>query len=305
MNHQPLVTIAIPAYKRHWLAEAILSALSQDYHNIELVIVDDCSPQNLKEVVTPFLSDPRVRFYQNEQNLGTVSIVLNWNRCVEYARGEYFVLLCDDDILQPNFVSRLLQLSDTYPACSLCHARKWNMNEQGVKTEAPLWPEYESGETFLRQRLAKNRHHTISEFLIKTSALKEAGGYVVFPSGFYSDNASIIQLSQAGGIASSQECLMTFRFSDEHMSGSVSPKNCWDKFLAATGYWEWIHQYAISNEYSQQIREELECSIYDSFRNAPWLMKIKILKKTPFAILPFKTKLSFVYLSFLFVCNRA
>ena len=46
-----LVSIAIPAYKKKWLKEAIVSALSQDYPNIEVIIVDDHYPQNLSDVV--------------------------------------------------------------------------------------------------------------------------------------------------------------------------------------------------------------------------------------------------------------
>lgn len=65
-----LVSIAIPAYKRKWLKEAIYSALSQDYQNIEVIIVDDHSPQNLRDIVSPFLIDKRVSYYYNEINLG-------------------------------------------------------------------------------------------------------------------------------------------------------------------------------------------------------------------------------------------
>lgn len=291
---EPLVTIAIPAFKRHWLADAIGSALDQDYHNIELIIVDDCSPQNLEEVVSPFLNDSRVSYYKNEKNLGSESIVLNWNRCLEHAKGEYFVLLCDDDMLQPNFVSSLLGLFYTYPACNVCHARKWNLNATGEKIESPMWPEYETGEQFLIQRLSKNRHHTISEFLIKTTALRTRGGYVVFPSGFYSDNASIIQLSQVGGIASSKECLMTFRCSDEHITGSTSPKNCWDKYLAAIAYWNWIFRYPIANDYRSKIQEEVECTIFNSFKTAPFSMKVRIFMSIPVEIVPFKQKLGYL-----------
>ena len=61
-----LVTIAIPAYKRKWLNEAIESALAQNYKDIELIIVDDHSPQNLKDIVEPYLSDGRVSYYYNE-----------------------------------------------------------------------------------------------------------------------------------------------------------------------------------------------------------------------------------------------
>lgn len=294
MNH-PLVTIAIPAYKRRWIAESIQSAQKQDYCNIEIIIVDDDSPQNLKEVIQPFLIDDRIHYYKNEKNLGTESIVLNWNRCLQYATGEYFVLLCDDDILSPNFVSSLIALAQKHPSCNIYHARKWNMNEAGDKTESPVWPEYETGEEFLRQRLMKYRHHTISEFLIKTEILHSLGGYVVFPSGFYSDNASIIQLSQVGGIASSRDCLMTFRCSDEHITGSTSPKNCWDKYLAAIAYWKWISRYPVAKEFIQQIQEEVECTIFNSFISAPCGMKFRILKNTPSAILPIKHKLGFIF----------
>lgn len=294
-DNEPLVTIAIPAFKRHWLADAICSALDQDYHNIELIIVDDCSPQNLEEAVSPFLRDSRVCYYKNEKNLGSESIVLNWNRCLDYAKGEYFVLLCDDDMLQSNFISSLIVLAEKFPSCKLYHARKWNMNEVGDKIESPIWPEYETGEEFLRQRLMKTRHHTISEFLIKTEVLRSLGGYVVFPSGFYSDNASIIQLSQVGGIASTKECLMTFRCSDEHITGSISPKNCWDKYLAAVAYWKWIFRYPIAKKFIRQIREEVECTIFNSFISAPCRMKVRILQNTPSSILPIKHKLGFIF----------
>ena len=68
-----LVSIAIPAYKKKWLKEAIVSALSQDYPNIEVIIVDDHSPQNLREVVVPFLIDKRVSYYYNEINTRSVT----------------------------------------------------------------------------------------------------------------------------------------------------------------------------------------------------------------------------------------
>lgn len=294
LKNNPLVTIAIPAYKRHWLVEAITSALGQDYHHIEIIIVDDCSPQNIEEVVAPYLRDSRLKYYRNDRNLGSESIVLNWNRCLEYANGEYFILLCDDDILQPNFVSSLLFLAEKYPTCNVIHARKWNMNEIGEKEEACLWPEYESGDDFLCQSFTKNRHHTISEFLIKTSALQSLGGYVVFPSGFYSDNASIIQLSKDGGIASSIECLMTFRYNEEHMTGSTSPKNCWDKYLAAVAYWKWVQQFPITKKYKKEIREDLDCTIYNSFMSAPLFIKFKIIFKTPNSIISLKQKLGYL-----------
>ena len=83
-NITGLVSIAIPAYKATYLYEAIESALSQDYKNIELIIVDDCSPYHLDNIVNKFY-DSRISYYKNEENLGKVSIVHNWNKCLSLA----------------------------------------------------------------------------------------------------------------------------------------------------------------------------------------------------------------------------
>lgn len=214
-----LVSIAIPAYKSTYLAEAIESALEQTYRNIELIIVNDHSPHDLDGIVARY-DDKRIRYYKNKRNLGKRSIVLNWNRCLEYARGEYFVLLCDDDVLQPDFVSELLKLADKFPDCNVFHARKQEKDERtGEMLETALWPEYERHEDFVKGYFDGSRRFTISEFLYRTPLIKQTG-YKVFPVGFFSDDASLIMFTKQGGIASSQKALMTFRFSYEHISSN-------------------------------------------------------------------------------------
>lgn len=214
-----LVSIAIPAYKSTYLAEAIDSALGQTYQNIELIIVNDNSPNDVDSVVCNY-DDGRIRYYKNKRNLGKHSIVLNWNRCLDYVHGDYFVLLCDDDFLLPNFVSELLKLADKYPQCNVFHARKFEKDERdGSLTETSVWPEYESHNNYVREYFNNNRKHTVSEFLYRTVAIKSLK-YKVFPVGFFSDDASLILFTKNGGIASSQEPLMTFRYSKEHISSN-------------------------------------------------------------------------------------
>lgn len=101
MSQQPLVSIGIPSYKAKYLADSIRSALNQTYNNIELIIVNDCSPEPIKDVVDKF-NDARIRYYVNEKNLGGEDPGNNWNRCLELAKGEFFCLLCDDDMYEPS-----------------------------------------------------------------------------------------------------------------------------------------------------------------------------------------------------------
>lgn len=214
-----LVTIAIPAYKDSYLSDAIDSALQQDYDNIELIIVNDNSPYDLDNIVSRY-KDKRIRYYKNKRNLGKRSIVLNWNKCLEYAHGEFFVLLCDDDVLYPNFVSELLKLVIQYPLCNVFHARKVEKDERtGIEEESPIWPPYEQHKEYVDAYFNEQRKHTISEFLYRTSAINDIQ-YIVFPVGFYSDDASIIEFTKVGGIASSQIPLMMFRYSQEHISSN-------------------------------------------------------------------------------------
>jgi len=101
----PLVSVVITSYNRQqWIAQAIESALQQNYPNLEIVVNDDCSTDNSVEVIKPYLNDPRVRFFRNEKNLG---IALNYRLTfMELAKGDYLMNLGSDDYLEnPSFIS--------------------------------------------------------------------------------------------------------------------------------------------------------------------------------------------------------
>jgi glycosyltransferase involved in cell wall biosynthesis len=94
----PKVSIMIPTYNRaHFLAEAIESALMQDYPNLEVIVSDNASTDNTRECVQRYLTDPRFRYYRNDENLGSSA---NYERLLyEYAAGVYGQYLTDDDVL--------------------------------------------------------------------------------------------------------------------------------------------------------------------------------------------------------------
>lgn len=279
-SNKVLVTIAIPAYKRRWLNEAIESALSQDYQNIELLIIDDHSPQNLKEVVEPYLSDSRVKYFYNKKNLGKRSIVHNWNRCLELAQGEFFVLLCDDDVLEPNFVSVLLALANKYLQCNVFHARKKELMWDGSVKIDSVWPEYEIGIEFVNNYFQGKRYHTIGEFMYRTSSIRREK-YKVFPAGYYSDDASLLLFVENGGIASTQVPLYVFRYSDNHISSS----NAYNlgKIKAMHRYYKWVRRhYPNATGYIERKEQEYKSSI-NYFFSATEIQKLLILPYIPFS----------------------
>ena len=99
----PLVSICIPCFNfEKTIVQAIESAISQTYDNIEIIIVDDCSSDNSYEIVKN-ISDSRIKLYKNEKNLGMSQ---NWNKCVTYASGEYVHFLHGDDILLSDSINK-------------------------------------------------------------------------------------------------------------------------------------------------------------------------------------------------------
>jgi glycosyltransferase involved in cell wall biosynthesis len=104
---KPLVSIVLPTYKRaHVLPGAIHSVLNQTYTNLELIIVDDNSPDATREVVASF-DDPRIRYVRNEPNLKLPRAL---NRGFSLARGEYLTWTSDDNLYNEHAIQRMVDV---------------------------------------------------------------------------------------------------------------------------------------------------------------------------------------------------
>ena len=94
-----LVSIIMPSYNTaSFIAESIQSVLEQSYKDWELIIVDDCSPDNTDDVVKPYLSDKRIRYLKNEKNSGAA---VSRNRALREAEGKWIAFLDSDDLWMP------------------------------------------------------------------------------------------------------------------------------------------------------------------------------------------------------------
>lgn len=110
MAAQPLVSIITPAYKAEpYIGQAIESVLAQTVPDWELLIVEDCSPDNTAQVVEQYLDDPRIKLLRNEQNLGECG---SRNRALEVARGQWITLLDADDWYEPTRLERMVSFAE-------------------------------------------------------------------------------------------------------------------------------------------------------------------------------------------------
>ncbi|MBW0000518.1 MAG: glycosyltransferase [Verrucomicrobia bacterium] len=98
---EPAVSFVIPCYKlAHLLRECVDSILCQSYKNFEVLVMDDCSPDNTAEVARSF-QDARVRYIRNDPNLGHLR---NYNKGIGLSRGRYVWLISADDYLRKPYV---------------------------------------------------------------------------------------------------------------------------------------------------------------------------------------------------------
>ncbi len=111
----PFVTIAIPTYKQpKYIKEAIESALTQTYKDLEIVVSDDSPDNETAEICQEYKHISSFRYYHNQQALGRVK---NYRHLLyDLARGAFFLCLDGDDYLTDNtYIARAVNelLEDT------------------------------------------------------------------------------------------------------------------------------------------------------------------------------------------------
>lgn len=128
-----LVSIAIPTFNRSdYLKEAAASALAQTYEHIEVLIGDDGLTETIQDWGQDLARrDARVSYRRNPRNLGLAG---NWNALADAARGEFLVIIGDDDRLLPEFVEKLLEVIQ--PSTQVAFSNHYLIDSQGVRLEA-------------------------------------------------------------------------------------------------------------------------------------------------------------------------
>ena len=227
----------MPAWKSRFLREAIASIVAQTSPDWELVVVDDCSPEPLREVVESF-QDPRIRYVRNEQNLGGENLVRQWNHAITFAQGDYIVLAADDDIYKPSFCETVLQLAEKYPQVDLIHSSVEQIDEEGaVIGDDNILPEFTNKYAYLNWWVTGRVFTCVGNFAFRRSALLEMGGFIDTPCGFASDIETPIVLSR-NGVANTSSMLFCFRISRQHLSSDKSRFK--EKLEAISQRTEWM-----------------------------------------------------------------
>lgn len=235
-------SVTIPAYKSKFLDEAIQSVINQTYENWELIVVDDCSPEELHSIVAPYLKDNRVRYYRNEKNCGAVNVVDNWNICLSYCTGDYVICIGDDDRLLPCCLNEYSHLIQKYPTLNVYHTWTQIIDDKSTLVNLQsLRPEWESALSLIWNRWDNRHKQFLGDFCYRVDYLKKVGGYYKQPLAWGSDDITAVMAAKEKGIANTQ----TFGFQYRESSATISQnsKNSDLKVKATLTHYNWFTQF--------------------------------------------------------------
>lgn len=107
-KEEPLVSIALCTYNGgRFFSQQLDSILGQTYHNLEIIIVDDCSTDDTVSTITKYAEkDSRIKFFKNEINLGFNK---NFEKAIGLTNGEYISISDQDDIWLPGKIEALIK----------------------------------------------------------------------------------------------------------------------------------------------------------------------------------------------------
>lgn len=129
----PDVSIVIPCYRgERFLAAAIESCLRQTYRELEVIVVDDASPDGCAAIADRYVrADPRVRLLRRARNGG---VSRAFNSGFRAARGQYFSRLAQDDLFREDAVALMRGHLEKQPGTALAYCDFQTVNEAGDVT---------------------------------------------------------------------------------------------------------------------------------------------------------------------------
>ncbi len=143
-----LVSVIVTSYNHaEFLERRMESLINQTYQNIEILVIDDCSPDHSVEILQRYASNPKVKLLLREKNCGWVTVS---NLGVEMTTGEYVIFANCDDACDSHMIERLVQAMQARPETGIAFCRSLLVDEH----DAVLGDDFTIRESSFRSRCA-------------------------------------------------------------------------------------------------------------------------------------------------------
>ncbi len=240
-----------------FLAATLDSLLAQSLCDFELIISDNASTDETQDLCNAYAAhDPRVRYFRNRENLGAGH---NYRRVVELSRGELFKWAAADDLCEPTYLARCVEVLDADPRVVLAYARARFIDEDGnvLPLTDPGW-DLRSDEAHERLRYVINAGHWVSSIygVIRKTTLARTRLIPDYPGGDY---CFLGELSLLGKLYEIPDTLFSRRLHRDASSQHASDIEWISRFFAAQSWRAYLPRWnRVINHLTTILNSELQ-----------------------------------------------
>ena len=227
----PLVSVALCTYNgAAWLHQQLDTITGQTWSNIELVIVDDCSADDTVQIIQSYAAkDERIRFYQNEINLGFNK---NFEKALLLCKGKWIAIADQDDIWQLNKIETMLSQWNNKATLLHCASKKFQRNEEISKGRKPATIGFSGrcGAAIAAKNTVEGHNIILDRFLLQQA--------VPFPENVFYDWWLGAVAAANGGVQWIHEILVWRRIHEQNtyekkIAPALDEKIIWQNHLSA------------------------------------------------------------------------
>ena len=131
----PLVSVIIPNYNHApYLKQRIESVLNQTYQDFEVIILDDCSTDNSRDIIENYKTNSKIKnIIYNRQNSG--STFKQWDKGIAEATGDYIWIAESDDYCETDFIEKIIGEINNDAEIVLAYTQSKIVDENNYKRE--------------------------------------------------------------------------------------------------------------------------------------------------------------------------
>lgn len=194
------VDIFILTYNRsNYLKESIESVLKQTYDDFRLIVLDNHSEDNTKDVVNQF-TDKRIVYICHEKNIGGTG---NFNFALKYCTSRYFVIFHDDDIMLPTMIEDEVSVMTDHEDATLVSGNAYafsnkNKCDRMMRDSKPNLRSYKQGSLFDRY-MNTGDSLIFPSIMYRTDFIKNTNLYIKGECGPCSDVVFYFDIERCGG----------------------------------------------------------------------------------------------------------
>lgn len=226
-----MLAIVIPYYKLTFFEATLQSLQNQTNKQFKVYIGDDASPENPSLLLEKYKKNSNLVYKRFENNLGSISLVNQWQRCLDMVQNEEWVMiLCDDDVLSENCVAEFYT--------SLYEINQHNINVIRYATvvinekhdrisKIHEHPKFEKSSDFLMRKIKGGTRSSLSEFIFRKKVLLDIK-FKELPLAWYSDYLAVLECTYFQYMYTINNALVFFRLSELNITGRTDdalPKN--------------------------------------------------------------------------------